>query len=175
MSAFYHNHMFPNTYQAVRVINGPGFARNTNLLYVEWCTGEQELYNMTVDPHQVSNIMAKADLNTLNRLSHLVADLGKCRGRGCYDLERIHLEEDYSLFGRRLRSREEIRRAIRGRLPCHNPPNMSADDMVVGRKPFAVGLPVPEPFQFGFPFSDGDEVPADIMDLWRRYEHYFHS
>ena len=54
---------YPNTYQAVRVINGPKDipgATNANLLYVKWCTGEQELYNMTNDPDQVHNLVFAA-------------------------------------------------------------------------------------------------------------------
>ena len=175
MSAFYHNHMFPNTYQAVRVINGPGWARDANLLYVEWCTGEQELYNMTIDPHQVTNIVESTDLTVVNSLSHLVAHLGKCSGHSCYVLEEYFVGGEQSIISRRLGSHEEIQRSIRDLLPCHNPPNMSAYDVATGRKLFAIDLPVPEPFQFGFPFSDEDEVPTEVINVWRQYEHYFHS
>ena len=173
-SSYYHNHMFPNTYQAVRLINGPGWAIDLNLLYVEWCTGEQELYNMTDDPHQMNNIVASFDLWKVSRLSHIVAHLGSCRGRSCHDLEADHFSEEYSI-DRRLKTREEMKKTIRDRLPCHYPTNMSEFDFAVGRKRFAVDLSVPEPFQFGFPFSDGDEVSPAMMALWKQYEHYFHS
>ena len=39
------------TYLAVRVINGSDWAENANWLYVEWCTGEKELYNSGVNLH----------------------------------------------------------------------------------------------------------------------------
>ena len=174
MSAWYHNHMFPNTYQAIRVVNGPGCAIDANLLYVEWCTGEQELYNMTVDPHQVSNIVESTDLELINNLSRLLAGLGDCEGSSCYEFAPDRLEGDYKSVYRQLRSREDIKVAIRERLPCHNPPNMSAYDVSVGRKLFAANLPVPEPFHFGFPYSDDEEVPRDMLELWKEYEDYFY-
>lgn len=156
------------------MINGPGWARDANLLYVEWCTGEQELYNMTIDPHQVTNIVESTDLTIVNSLSHLVAHLGKCSGHSCYVLEEYFVGGEQSLISRRLTSREEIQKSVRDRLPCHNPPNMSACDLATGRKLFAIDLPVPEPFQFGFPFSDGEEVPTELMNVWRQHEHYFY-
>ena len=51
---------------------------------------------------------------------------------------------------------------------------MSSADTSLGRKQFAVGLHVPEPFTFGFPYSDGDAVSDDLMEIWRAYEHYFY-
>ena len=32
-----------NTYKAIHVINGSNWTRNANWMYVEWCTGENEL------------------------------------------------------------------------------------------------------------------------------------
>ena len=55
MPDFEQNQFWNNTYQAVRVINGSDWAENANWLYVEWCTGEKELYNSGVDLHQVYN------------------------------------------------------------------------------------------------------------------------
>ena len=43
------------TYLAVCVINGSDWAENANWLYVEWCTGEKELYHTQVDLYQVYN------------------------------------------------------------------------------------------------------------------------
>ena len=90
------NHMYPNTYQAVRIINGPfdDWSINSNWLYVEWCTGEIEFYNVTNDPHQTKNLAASSivagsngddeddvDLIPLfRRLSHLLSKLGNCSG-----------------------------------------------------------------------------------------------
>ena len=102
MSAYYHNHMFPNTYQAARIVNGPGWAKGANLLYVEWCTGEQELYNMTVDPHQVDNIVGRTDLRLLHRMSRLLARLGDCKGLECYDLDMFSIGMEAVAPGREL-------------------------------------------------------------------------
>lgn len=44
--------LYPNhTYKALRVI-GDGY----NLLYTVWCSGEHELYDLTMDPYEASNI-----------------------------------------------------------------------------------------------------------------------
>lgn len=202
MKEYYNNHMYPNTYQAVRVINGPseeGF--DANLLYVEWCTGEQELYNMTVDPHQVENLLVRSFAATpsnqsatssdpgkllplLHRLSLLVARLGDCKGSGCYEFEGNHLESasiDSSHHdGKEVNGTdflEFIQSSIRNRIPCHNPPNMTTAPGIntnQRRKPFAYDLHIPEPFTFGFPFSDGDNVGEDLLRIWAAYEHYFH-
>jgi hypothetical protein len=51
--------MYPNTYQALRIINGPfdDWSMNSYWLYVEWCTGEIEFYNVTHDPqHQTKKL-----------------------------------------------------------------------------------------------------------------------
>ena len=109
MSAWYYNHMFPNTYQAIRVVNGPGWAIDANLLYVEWCTSEQELYNMTVDPHQARNIVESTDLGLVNNLSHLLAGLGECKGSSCYRLDPDSFGGKHVSAGRKLTNREDKR------------------------------------------------------------------
>mmetsp|Transcript_5435 Transcript_5435/g.11837 ORF Transcript_5435/g.11837 Transcript_5435/m.11837 type:complete len:618 (-) Transcript_5435:645-2498(-) len=174
MSAYYHNHMFPNTYQAARIVNGPGWAKGADLLYVEWCTGEQELYNMTVDRHQVDNIVGRTNLILLYRMSRLLARLGDCKGFGCYDLDMFSASKEAVAPGRELMTLDAMKASIRNRIPCHNPPNMTSGDTSLGRKQFAVGLHVPEPFAFGFPYSDGDAVSDELMEVWRKYEHYFY-
>ena len=176
---FYQDHMFPNTYQAVRVVNGPGWAHDADWLYVEWCTGEQEFYNLTNDPFQVANLVFTKDvgLELLGQLSHLLAEMADCKGPECYEFQLSQPEE--VLLGttmehlRRL-SLETIQQAIRNRLPCFNPVNWTKIDPGLRRKPFAVNLSVPEPFTFGFPFSDADIVPDDLMALWEKYKHYFY-
>ena len=71
-------------------------------------------------------------------------------------------------------NREDVKDAIRDRLPCHNSPNMIAYDLALGRNFFAANLPEPEPSHFGFPYLNGDEVLQDMLDLWEEYEHYFY-
>lgn len=203
MNESYNHYQYPNTYQAVRVIRGPAnWASEANLLYVEWCTGEQELYNMAADPHQIHNLavatddtgtkpenksMAAVDTNEilplLDRLSRLVTVLGDCKGSECYELGGEHL---YSLTDdkvndksstKRILTMESMQSSIRSRIPCHNPINMttgSGNNINLRRKSFAYDMPVPEPFVHGFPFSDGDNVDEELLQIWNEYEHYFH-
>mmetsp|Transcript_5982 Transcript_5982/g.12525 ORF Transcript_5982/g.12525 Transcript_5982/m.12525 type:complete len:634 (+) Transcript_5982:81-1982(+) len=184
MKGYHQNHLYPNTYQAVRVIDGPSdWASEANLLYVEWCTGEQELYNMTVDPHQVHNLVTHGiELPLLLKLSRLLATLGDCAGAECYEIggeHRIWLVDDYDEISRKSRTLtlESIQDTIRNRISCHNPPNMAMGPGIninQRRKAFAYGLFVPAPFTHGFPFSDGDNVGDDLLKIWDEYEHYFH-
>ena len=189
----------------MRVINGPPeIDSEQNLLYVEWCTGEQELYNMTVDPHQIHNLLALTPANTRNstlenqllplvkRLSKLVARLGDCKGSECYDLKEdlfIHGHDTSSVHGASLisenisspqadarRSLESLQSVIQRRLPCHDPPisyNSSSNENH-RRRPFAYHKFVPEPFSYGFPFSDGDLVDEELLVIWETYYGYFY-
>jgi hypothetical protein len=178
MKNYYQNHMFPNTYQAVRVVHGPDWASQADWLYVEWCTGEQECYNMTNDPHQVHNLVVpftaekNIDLQLLHRLSQLLARLGDCTGAECHELRLDYSSLD-TVISRKL-SLTPLQESIRNRIPCFNPSNWTNVDTTLRRKPFAVDLPVPDPFAFGFPFSDGDIVPDDLLKIWEEYEHYFY-
>mmetsp|Transcript_10199 Transcript_10199/g.21875 ORF Transcript_10199/g.21875 Transcript_10199/m.21875 type:complete len:673 (-) Transcript_10199:873-2891(-) len=203
IKGYYHNHMYPNTYQAVRVIHGPSdWASEANLLYVEWCTGEQELYNMTVDPHQIHNLAVATDytstkpenkfkavadpngiLTLLDRLSRLVTVLGDCKGSECYELGGEHLNSliddnvNANSSTKRALTMESMQSSIRNRIPCHNPFNMTTNlgnNINLRRKSFAYDMPVPEPFVHGFPFSDGDNVDEGLLQIWNKYEHYFH-
>ncbi len=178
---------YPNTYQAVRVINGPSETDSlVNLLYVEWCTGEQELYNMTVDPHQIHNLVSPVGAFThgntsetisengdilplLHRLSKLLAKLGDCIGSECFDLANdefeLTLDQGHSSEVKRALSLESMQSSIKNRIPCHNPVNI--------RKPIVGGRPIPEPFTYGFPFSDEEQVGEDLLQIWETVEHYF--
>jgi len=87
------------------VVNGPQNStfEGADLLYVEWCTGELELYNCTSDPHQAHNLLAvtttdksipptrepelKKLLPLLSNLNKLVVRLANCKGSRCYDLK----------------------------------------------------------------------------------------
>jgi arylsulfatase A-like enzyme len=53
--------------------------------YVEYVTGEIELYDLTADPYQLSNLANKAASTTLGPLSGRVAALRTCRGATCRD------------------------------------------------------------------------------------------
>jgi arylsulfatase A-like enzyme len=61
--------------------------RTRSHLYVEYKTGERELYDLVADPSQLENLAAEADPELLRALSGRVADLGACAGVRCRALE----------------------------------------------------------------------------------------
>jgi len=148
---------------------------------------------MTVDPHQIHNLVGTTNdaslvspdemLPLLHKLSKLVAALGDCKGPECYELGGEHLgsrsDDDAQDNGRTRvhRTLESMQSTIRNRIPCHDPVNMTSDPRSIvnlRRKSFAYDLPIPEPFEFGFPFSDGDNVDEGLLAIWNEFEHYFH-
>ena len=153
---------------------------------------------MTVDPHQVHNLVTPTldvwrgnesatvpdsdeILPLLLKLSRLLARLGNCVGSECYDLDgkisEWRVEQNYTADANRALSVESMQSSIRNRIPCHNPPNWTTDpwnDSSIQRNTFVHNWPVPEPFTYGFPFSDGDAVGEDLLQTWAAYEHYFH-
>jgi N-acetylglucosamine-6-sulfatase len=60
-------------------------------LYVEYVTGERELYDLRKDPHQVENIITTADPASIDRLSARLADLSGCASEECRRLENTPL------------------------------------------------------------------------------------
>lgn len=67
----------------------PGFeaVRTEDRLYVEYGTGEHELYDLKGDPHQLDNRYEKADPALLRRLRDRLAALRTCSGSGCRAVE----------------------------------------------------------------------------------------
>ncbi|KAH7310577.1 alkaline-phosphatase-like protein [Stachybotrys elegans] len=84
--------IYNNTYKSLRVIN-----EDYNLYYSVWCTNEHELYDMTTDPGQLTNLLhpdessAKAQTFILGypvekvipRLDALLFVLKSCKGSTC--------------------------------------------------------------------------------------------
>jgi arylsulfatase A-like enzyme len=64
----------PPTYAAVRT------ARYT---YVEYVTGERQLYDLRADPDQLHNIVSTADPKLVQDLAKQLSAVQKCKGRGC--------------------------------------------------------------------------------------------
>ena len=82
-----------NTYKALRVIGD-----TYNLYYSVWCTNEHELYDLTTDPHQTTNIYPSSFFSSpdstplilglpiskvLSRLDALLMVTKSCRGHTC--------------------------------------------------------------------------------------------
>lgn len=65
----------------------PSFAglRSADRTYVEYATGERELYELGVDPFQLRNVYPRADPALRRRLAGRLAALKACRGAACLD------------------------------------------------------------------------------------------
>ncbi len=61
--------------------------RTPTLKYVEYGTGEREVYDLRRDPDELNNLAAHSDPGWLSRMSSLARALGACSGDGCRRLE----------------------------------------------------------------------------------------
>jgi N-acetylglucosamine-6-sulfatase len=61
--------------------------RTEGWTYVEYATGECELYDLTADPHQLANMAATADPAFLKELAQRAAELSNCAGKNCREIE----------------------------------------------------------------------------------------
>jgi hypothetical protein len=61
--------------------------RGEDVLYVEYETGERELYNLRTDPFQLSNLAREADKPLLRAYSRRLQGLSSCAGPDCQELE----------------------------------------------------------------------------------------
>jgi N-acetylglucosamine-6-sulfatase len=67
----------------------PGFeaVRTQRYLYVEYDTGERELYDLEKDPYQLRNVAREPDPRFLQGLRERLEDLWTCSGADCRDAE----------------------------------------------------------------------------------------
>lgn len=61
--------------------------RTQNMSYVEYQTGEVELYNIQTDPYQLNNLVAGADPSLLAELSARIKELAVCKADTCRTAE----------------------------------------------------------------------------------------
>jgi N-acetylglucosamine-6-sulfatase len=61
--------------------------RTRDHTYVEYRTGEIELYDMRTDPDQLDNLAGSASPDLLGKLARLTAALASCQAEGCRKLE----------------------------------------------------------------------------------------
>jgi hypothetical protein len=61
--------------------------RTRRYTYVEYATGEKELYDDVADPYQLRNMAGTARPALLAKLHTLTAALTTCKGDGCRTLE----------------------------------------------------------------------------------------
>jgi N-acetylglucosamine-6-sulfatase len=64
----------PPTYAAVRT---------DRYTYVEYVTGERQLYDLRADPEQLHNVVSTADPKLVQSLAKQLSALQKCKGGGC--------------------------------------------------------------------------------------------
>jgi N-acetylglucosamine-6-sulfatase len=67
--------------------------RTTEWTYVEYGTGERELYHLASDPHQLENVVETTDPALVAALSARLADLQTCTGADCRRLEDLPVLE----------------------------------------------------------------------------------
>jgi len=174
-SDFERNRFWNNTYAAIRVTGMiPEVFGGNNFLFALWCTGEMELYNNTMDPHQIENIVGQ--LNTLEAmgLQELVVELSKCVGSECHDmkhtLNKVKINLEYHI---------KVGSTSSAHIPCHNPKDLPGK-LVQHKMLRYIDDPKycyndiekcgKEVFKYGLPFADNDVVPEHISVAWESYK-----
>ena len=66
--------------------------RTTEAVYVEYDSGERELYDLRVDPYQLDNLANNTDPTLIDRFSTRLAELARCAGDTCQTAENAPLE-----------------------------------------------------------------------------------
>jgi N-acetylglucosamine-6-sulfatase len=68
--------------------------RTPRWTYVEYGSGERELYDLANDPDQLDNIVDRADPDLVAALSWRLAELAGCAGQSCRELEDLPLSNE---------------------------------------------------------------------------------
>jgi N-acetylglucosamine-6-sulfatase len=66
--------------------------RTSEAVYVEYDSGERELYNVRADPFQLDNVAEEADPGVMEDLSARLAQLARCSGAACTMAEDASIE-----------------------------------------------------------------------------------
>jgi N-acetylglucosamine-6-sulfatase len=61
--------------------------RTREVSYIEWETGEQELYRLGLDPYQLENVATSASDEELSALHDHLEALKSCAGAACRSTE----------------------------------------------------------------------------------------
>ncbi len=61
--------------------------RTHNAIYVEYATGERELYNLVTDPYELQNLVRTAPADLVAQFAARLADLRRCAGATCRTAE----------------------------------------------------------------------------------------
>jgi hypothetical protein len=68
--------------------------RTTTWSYLEYGSGERELYDVVADPYQMQNLIRGADPSLLAALAERLDALAGCAARQCRELEDLPLGDD---------------------------------------------------------------------------------
>jgi hypothetical protein len=66
--------------------------RTAEAVYVEYDSGERELYDLRVDPYQLDNLANNVDPTLIDRFSTRLAELARCAGATCQLAENAPIE-----------------------------------------------------------------------------------
>jgi N-acetylglucosamine-6-sulfatase len=91
-----HTGLTPEELDQAAIFNG---IRTSDSLYVEYGTGERELYDLKADPFQLANRIDDVDPALLVALEDRLAALASCAADGCRRLEDLPLPEPGALPG----------------------------------------------------------------------------
>ena len=85
-----YNGLSPAELEQTAVFNG---IRTSDMMYVEYGSGERELYDLRADPFQIDNTVGDADPALVAALSERLAALARCTADECRRLEDLPLPE----------------------------------------------------------------------------------
>jgi arylsulfatase A-like enzyme len=85
-----YNGLSPAELEQTAVFNG---IRTSDMMYVEYGSGERELYDLLADPFQIDNTVGDADPGLVAALSERLAALARCTADECRRLEDLPLPE----------------------------------------------------------------------------------
>lgn len=81
----------PADKQKIRAVPPLRGIRLPTMSYVEYVTGEKELYDLKSDPYELQNLAPKTDPKVLATLSARVKELATCKGAACRSVENAPL------------------------------------------------------------------------------------
>jgi len=73
--------------------------RTSHYAYVEWATGERELYDLRTDPGELDNIAARAPVGLLQALHARLESMRTCRADTCRSAEDSPHLGEHDSFG----------------------------------------------------------------------------
>ena len=103
--------------------------RTANNLYVEYASGERELYDLNDDPFELENLIGRGDQGLIQALSARLAAMSVCTGEMCRTVEDAPLPGESrhpatmrsAVSSCSARAQTKRRRVVAGTAVWHNP------------------------------------------------------